>query len=59
MGDVPHLYSLIPLAHAVAAPIFDLKGADGLVGAQFKQREQYVDIITRIVDRLSHNLHLD
>jgi hypothetical protein len=59
MGDVPHLYSLIPLAQAVAAPIFDLKGPDGLVGAQFKQREQYVAIITRIVDRLSHNLNLD
>ncbi len=59
MGDVPHLYSLIPLAQAVAAPIFDLKGGDGLVGAQFKQREQYIEILTRIVESLSINLNLD
>lgn len=59
MGDVPHLYSLIPLAQAVAAPIFDLKGGDGLVGAQFKQREQYIDIITGIVDSLSRNLNMN
>lgn len=56
MGDVPHLYSLIPLAQAVAAPIFDLKGNDGLVGAQFKQREQYVGILAAIVTSLSNNL---
>jgi cellulose biosynthesis protein BcsQ len=58
MGDVPHLYSLIPLAQAVAAPIFDLKGADGLVGAQFKQREQYVEILQVIVESLAQNLGL-
>ncbi len=36
LGDVPHLYSLIPLAQSNSSPITKLKGTDGLVGTQFK-----------------------
>jgi cellulose biosynthesis protein BcsQ len=56
LGDIPHLYSLIPLAQSVASPILDLKSSDGLVGAQYKQREEYEKIITGIAENLFSNL---
>jgi cellulose biosynthesis protein BcsQ len=56
LGDVPHLYSLIPLAQAVAAPILDLQASDGLVGAQYKQREEYDGIIETICGNIRKNL---
>jgi cellulose biosynthesis protein BcsQ len=37
LGDVPNLYSLIPMAQKANSPIFDLRSGDGLVGSQFKQ----------------------
>jgi len=58
LGDVPHLYSLIPLAQSVSAPILDLRSADGLVGSQFKQREDYGEIIGSIVDKITANLSI-
>lgn len=59
LGDVPHLYSLIPLAQSVAAPILALMPNDSLVGAQFNQREEYGKIIKTICDRLAHNLGIE
>lgn len=56
LGDIPHLYSLIPLAQSVASPILDLKSSDGLVGAQYKQREEYEKIISGIAENLIVNL---
>ncbi|WP_031208805.1 ParA family protein [Halomonas huangheensis] len=56
LGDIPHLYSLIPLAQSVATPILDLKSSDGLVGAQYKQREDYEEIIKKIAKNLYANL---
>lgn len=56
LGDIPHLYSLIPLAQSVATPILDLKSSDGLVGAQYKQREDYENIIKTIAKNLYANL---
>jgi cellulose biosynthesis protein BcsQ len=58
LGDVPHLYSLIPLAQSVAAPILDLKSADGLVGSQFKQRDDYEMIIASVSRRIAENIGL-
>lgn len=45
LGDVPNLYSLIPLAQSVNAPIIALKARDGLVGSQFNQSAKYKEII--------------
>lgn len=56
LGDVPHLYSLIPLAQSNSSPILKLKGSDGLVGSQFKQVEEYRGILTNIVNHLFANL---
>jgi cellulose biosynthesis protein BcsQ len=56
LGDVPQLYSLIPLAQAVAAPILELQSTDGLVGSQFQQRSQYAAIVKGVAEKLSANL---
>ena len=58
LGDVPHLYSLIPLAQSVASPILALKSSDGLVGSQYKQRDDYEKIIRRVCRRIGDNLEL-
>lgn len=58
LGDVPHLYSLVPLAQSAAAPILDLQSSDGLVGSQYKQREDYAEIIAAIGDALLTRLGL-
>lgn len=56
LGDVPHLYSLIPLGQSSASPILDLTSSDGLVGPQFKQLEQYQILIEYISNRVLENL---
>lgn len=59
LGDVPHLYSLIPLAQSVAAPILNLRPKDGLVGAQYLQKEEYGKIISGVSDKVAENLGLE
>lgn len=56
LGDVPHLYSLIPLAQSNSSPILKLRGSDGLVGAQFRQQEEYQSILSHIVSKIFNNL---
>lgn len=56
LGDVPHLYSLIPLGQSNASPILELKNSDGLVGPQFKQQEQYGELLNFITGRIIDNL---
>lgn len=56
LGDVPHLYSLIPLAQTVSSPIISLKAQDGLVGSQFQQRDEYEKILSSLTNQLLRNL---
>ena len=56
LGDVPHLYSLIPLAQSVSCPLFQLQGRDGIVGSQGKQRDQYEEILGQICEHLVQNI---
>jgi hypothetical protein len=56
LGDVPHLYSLIPLAQSVSSPLFQLEGRDGIVGSQGKQRDQYEEILGTICNHLVTNI---
>ncbi|WP_081044056.1 ParA family protein [Bordetella bronchiseptica] len=58
LGDVPHLYSLIPLAQSVAAPILALKSSDGLVGSQYRQRDDYENIIGSVSQHIAANIGL-
>jgi cellulose biosynthesis protein BcsQ len=59
LGDVPHMYSLVPLAQSVNAPIRELVAADGLVGSQFKQADKYAQNLTSIVQALAKNVGLE
>jgi cellulose biosynthesis protein BcsQ len=56
LGDVPNMYSLIPLAQSVNAPIRALSAQDGLVGTQFKQSKDYAAIIDSLAQTLAKNL---
>jgi len=58
LGDVPHLYSLIPLGQSVASPILDLQSSDGLVGSQYRQRTEYTEILRNIAATLAANISL-
>lgn len=59
LGDVPHLYSLIPLAQSNASPILELKSSDGLVGSQYRQRDDYEKIIRAVCKRINENVGLN
>jgi hypothetical protein len=56
LGDVPHMYSLVPLAQSVNAPIRELVSGDGLVGSQFKQAEMYTKTLGAIAQSLAKNI---
>jgi cellulose biosynthesis protein BcsQ len=56
LGDVPNLYSLIPLAQSVNAPIVALGSGDGLVGNQYSQARTYKDIIGRLAEEISERV---
>jgi cellulose biosynthesis protein BcsQ len=56
LGDVPNLYSLIPLAQSVNAPIIDLKSKDGLVGSQFNQAATYRDIVGNLANEINKRI---
>ena len=58
LGDVPHMYSLVPLAQSVNAPIRALVAADGLVGSQFKQAEAYSRNIQEIARAIARNIEV-
>jgi hypothetical protein len=56
LGDVPNMFSLIPLAQSANAPIGGLAYRDGLRGSQFQQQETYAATIRRVADSLASNL---
>jgi cellulose biosynthesis protein BcsQ len=56
LGDVPNLYSIIPLAQNVRAPIFALKSKDKLVGAQFQQAQKYSELIADVSNKIVENV---
>lgn len=58
LGDIPHLYSLVPLAQKKAVPIHGLRSDDGLVGSQYASVSEYKSMIDPISKRLLKNLGL-
>jgi cellulose biosynthesis protein BcsQ len=58
LGDVPNLYSLIPLAQIAKSPISGLTGADGLSGGAYAQQRQYSSLIESVGIRMLENLGL-
>ncbi|MDT8992006.1 ParA family protein [Curvibacter sp. APW13] len=58
LGDVPHMYSLIPLAQTRACPIITLASKDGIVGSQYRMIENYATILQSIAKNFSKNIKL-
>lgn len=56
LGDIPHLYSLVPLAQKKAVPIHGLRSDDGLVGSQYASVSEYKRMIDPIAKNLLINL---
>jgi cellulose biosynthesis protein BcsQ len=56
LGDVPNMYSLVPLAQNANSPIHDLGSADGLVGTQYTQKISYMAFIENVAHNLLRNL---
>jgi cellulose biosynthesis protein BcsQ len=56
LGDVPHMFSLVPLAQTAHAPIHGLTSKDGLSGGQYSQQEQYTKFIRALSQSLLRNL---
>jgi hypothetical protein len=56
LGDVPHMFSLVPLAQTSHTPIHKLTGAEGLSGGQYQQQRQYKEFIRTLSESLMHNL---
>jgi cellulose biosynthesis protein BcsQ len=56
LGDVPHMYSLVPLAQTAHAPIHRLTAKDGLSGGQYGQQSQYEEFIKALASSLMRNL---
>lgn len=58
LGDVPHMYSLIPLAQTRASPIITLASRDGIVGSQYRMVENYQSILETIAMNFARNIQL-
>ena len=56
LGDVPNMFSLIPLAQSVNAPIAALQSADGLAGGQYRQQGNYLETIEAVSQALARNI---
>ena len=56
LGDVPHMFSLVPLAQTSHKPIHRLTSGDGLSGGQYQQQRQYQDFIGNLSNSLLNNL---
>lgn len=56
LGDVPNMFSLIPLAQSVNAPIAALQSSDGLAGGQYQQQSNYLHTIQSVSEALARNI---
>ncbi len=59
LGDVPNMFSLVPLAQNANAPIHDLESGDGLVGTQYTQKTAYMTFIRQLAHNLLCNVGLE
>ncbi|WP_028227367.1 ParA family protein [Paraburkholderia ferrariae] len=56
LGSIPNLHSLIPMSQNSRKPVFDLKAADGIVGAHFMKVKESFEIFEGIADKFNYNL---
>ncbi|KAA9005902.1 ParA family protein [Paenibacillus spiritus] len=56
LGDIPYLYSLVPLAQTSKAPMYDLTRADGVVGGQSSSVKKYKEMLKVVCNKIRDNL---
>ena len=56
LGDIPYVYSLVPLSQTSKMPIFDLSFAHGIRGNQVYNVEEYKAFIERISKTILINI---
>lgn len=56
LGDVPYLYSLVPLAQSCKAPMYDLKGTDGVRGNLVSSVKTYKGMLEVICNKIMINI---
>ena len=56
LGDIPNLHSIVPLSQTAKAPIFALKGHDGVVGAHFAKVMEADNIYGDIANHVENNI---
>jgi cellulose biosynthesis protein BcsQ len=59
LPDVPHMYSLVPLAQSASCPIHVLSSKDGLAGAQPQQKAIYTDFIRKLAEAVLTNVDVE
>ena len=56
LGDVPYLYSLVPVAQSCKAPMYNLTYADGAKGNLLNSVKRYSEMLEKICEKLLINL---
>lgn len=56
LGDVPNMFSLVPMAQSASAPIHQLLASDGIRGAQYTQQDGYVKQLLALASNLARNV---
>ncbi|MBU5353184.1 ParA family protein [Paenibacillus barcinonensis] len=56
LGDIPYLYSLVPLAQTSKAPMYNLTRVDGVVGGQTSSVKKYKEMIQVVCDKIRDNI---
>lgn len=56
LGEIPYFQSLVPMAQTATRPIFDLRKADGVLGAHFEKVRQFNQVMAGIANRVEDNI---
>lgn len=56
LGNIPYVYSLVPLSQSGKAPIHSLTKEEGLVGSQYDQVTKYHELMDHICKKLFENI---
>lgn len=56
LGEIPNLHSIVPMSQTVNAPIFELKGKDGVVGAHFVKVNDAKKIYKEVAQNFLKNI---
>ena len=59
LGDIPFLYSIVPLSQTNKVPIFNLEYKDGLRGNQKTGVEKYLAMMKKIAYKINLNIGID